>query len=384
MIPPKQIASKFLIAILLLLFLFPLNVNHGANFQSIQRIAVIIDTSQFYDSTFIDDLLNGFDAVNETFGIDYDPFLLTNYTEISRSPYIVSYTHNQTTTNHSLLAKQLINSGQYDLIVIAGYTLRWGFFNISDFTQPNFLFYDLSGEVPYYTGENMPSNLAIVSFRENELGYMAGALTMAIFNPTRVAMVGTYLRDPRSNQLLAGFQSAVFRNVTEIDEARIDFIGHWANATTAAQVGNNLKSEFEVLFAGVQSNNTNGLRQGFTGPEKHIVSVDSTRPFGVMKNNTKTLMFMFDLYNQTGFFGGKVSFGIEDDVFYPTDWEDPLAVNKTVNQIYQEVVEDDLIIPTNFRTASNTPGLDWFMMFGTMIVIAALVSLRPRLSKKDR
>jgi basic membrane lipoprotein Med (substrate-binding protein (PBP1-ABC) superfamily) len=359
-------------------------VNNGSSFQNIQKIAVIIDTPQFYDGSFIDDLLNGFDAVNETYGIDYEPYLLTNYSEISRSPYLVSYTHNQTQTNHSHLATELIGSGQFDLIVLAGYTLRWGFFNITDYPQPNFLFYDLSGEEPYYTGTKIPSNLAVVSFRENELGYMAGALTMATLNPNKVALIGTYNGDPRSHQLLAGFQSAVFRNLSQISEARIDFVNHWVDPTTAIEVGNNLKSEFDVIFAGVQSNNTNGLQQGFSGPGKHVISVDSTKPFSVMKNNTKTLLYMFDLYNQTGFRGMEVSFGIEDDVFYPTDWEDSFTVNQTINQIYQDVVVEKLVIPTDFNVASNTPGFDWVMVLGVMMLIATLISFRSRSSDKNR
>ena len=87
--------------------------------QAIKNIAIILDSPEFYDSSFIDDVLNGFDLVNQTYNMNYTVFPLTNY---SRQP--ITYYYNNTQTNHTELADELAQKDQYDLVVMMGYEHR--------------------------------------------------------------------------------------------------------------------------------------------------------------------------------------------------------------------------------------------------------------------
>jgi len=123
------------------------------------------------------------------------PCLFSN-PDISR--YRPIYYYNNTATNHTELTLSLIASGEYDLITLVGYELRRGF-DISEHPDQNFLFYDLAGLSPHYSGKKTPDNLMVVSFNENETGYIAGALTVATISPlpNKIGIIGTYRADHR-------------------------------------------------------------------------------------------------------------------------------------------------------------------------------------------
>ena len=108
----------------------------------LQNIAVIIDSPEFYNSSFTSEIIKAFEDINQTYQIDFDLFQLTNYTLVSANPYTVSYNHNGTLTNHTDLAEDLIGQGIYDLIVVIGYELRREFLDFAVFDNMNFLFYE--------------------------------------------------------------------------------------------------------------------------------------------------------------------------------------------------------------------------------------------------
>ena len=171
--------KQIIFLIFISLFLFDsqsVNIN-GASVQvPLEKIAVIIDSPEFYHSSFVDDILQGFQVINSSFQIDYDVFLLSNYTVVSSppDPYQFTYVYNGTTINHSQLLKDvLIPKNEYDLFVIVGYELRRNFLDFQQYENQNFLFYDLSGEVPAYDDVTTPDNLYIVSFQDHEEAFLA-------------------------------------------------------------------------------------------------------------------------------------------------------------------------------------------------------------------
>jgi basic membrane lipoprotein Med (substrate-binding protein (PBP1-ABC) superfamily) len=374
----KSQHRKVLLVLFALTSLNLLNLNNTvAENQPFQKIALIIDSTEFYDVSFINDIIKGFNSVNQTYGIDYDLFQLENYANLAHDPYNVIYYHNNTATNHTELVKNIIETQVYDLIVLVGYELRRGSLDYSMYPNLDFLYYDLSGELPsgLKKTEPIPQNLLIVNFKENEVGYIAGALTTAIKTPlpSKIAMVGTFRGDPRTKQLIAGFQSAIFRNAIDT-QMLISYIDDFANETIAKTIANNIKDgDYGLIFTALQNTNTQGILETFSNSS--LISVDINRQQSVLKNNTKAILHLFNQFNQSSFFHGTYTFGIEDDVFYPSDWGNIDIVNKTMVDIYQDIVESTVIIPTDIIIASNTFGFEYFFTFIAVLSIPLYIKL---------
>lgn len=345
--------------ILLIIGFTSINLSTAHVNEPIQKVAVIIDSNEFYDNSYIEEVIAGFNSVSNTFGIDYEVFPLANFSNPDISRYQPTYYHNNTTTNHTELTQSLIASGEYDLITLVGYELRRGF-DISEHPDQNFLFYDLAGLNPHYSGNEIPENLNIVSFNENETGYIAGALTVAIKSPLpeKIGIIGTYRGDHRTKRLIAGFQSAIFQNTTDVS-ILISYIEDWVDAEKAESIASNMKAEgYGLIFSALQNKNTLGVLKGF--PDKPVIQVDTNRSHSVIKNHTKTLMYLFNKFNQSGFYGGSLSFGIRDNSYYASNWglEMEDITNKTLAEVHRDVVEKTLIIPNDFIYAENTYGFE--------------------------
>jgi basic membrane lipoprotein Med (substrate-binding protein (PBP1-ABC) superfamily) len=383
----------------LLLSLNSTNIAIGGVNESISKIAVILDTSECYDEFFIQDVLHGFDEINKTYDIDYDVFQLSDYTVTNSTYYQASYNYFNSTTNHTLttnhteLAVKLIESQKYDIIVFIGYELRRLGYNEIPlpelYSETNFLFYDLSGEISSDGKDTGRENVLRVSFFENETGYIAGMLATSTITdfPNKIAAVGIkpyYWQrgEPRSNQLIAGFQAGVLRGIPGVS-IDIFYIEDIANFNAAKTLGNNLDTDgYGLVFSAMQNNNTLGLLDGFSG---NVITVDSdktqisgNKPFGsIAKNNTKTLLTTFQFLNQSAIFpSGDFSFGYSDNVIYPTGWGDTTLVNNTMEQIYTDLVVDKITIPTDIYEAHNTPGYDIITGMGLFIALALIIRKR--------
>ncbi|MFX1504992.1 MAG: BMP family ABC transporter substrate-binding protein [Promethearchaeota archaeon] len=352
--------------------------------QAIKNIAIILDSSEFYDSHFINDVLNGFDLVNQTYNINYTLFQLTNY---SRSP--ITYYYNNSMTNLSQMVEMINLTEQYDLIVFMGYELRRTPLDHSEFPTTKFLYYDISAEKPNRfpkKPEDFPENVALVSFNESHSGFIAGTLAAKSISPQpkKIAMVCTYRNswpsdidhksDPRTWQLIAGFQSGFLRNTTEV-ELSIVYIDYfwesWTNSKKAKELAEELdKQDFDLIFSPLQNNNTLGILEGFTKP---VVTVDSNRSAidktvrSVVKNNTKAILTIFEKFNQSeDNFPGIHTLGLEENVFYPSGWGN---VTSIMDQIYTDVVISNIVIPTDMKHAENTPGFEVFALLSIILYV---------------
>ncbi|MHA2106176.1 MAG: BMP family ABC transporter substrate-binding protein [Candidatus Hodarchaeales archaeon] len=371
----KQVVTLFV----LFFFIFniqPLEANNASVNEPLQKVAVIIDSPEFYHSSYTDDILNGFRYINRTYQVDYDVFQLTEYTLVSADPYEFSYIYNGSITNHTQLIETLIQTNQYDLFVVIGYELRRSF-DVSTYPETDFLFYDLSGELPSFDGGSIPENLFVVSFQENEQAFLVGALAVTEYYPlpSKIGIVGFWKGDARTRQLIAGFQSAIFRNTTNVD-ITISYVDTWIDQEKVRAIGAEFANQdIELVFAALQANNTLTMLNSFTGG--NVVCVDLNQSMSVMKNNTRVLTEIFKSFNDSqGFFGGiSATFGIIDNIYYPNGWSDLFTVNKTIVELKEEIVEGSLIIPTDIKFASNTPS------FSLLMVILIVF---PILTKKKR
>jgi len=349
---------------LILISFQPTNINNASVQVPLQKVAVIIDSQEFYHSSYVDDILEGFSVINTTFHIDYDVFHLADYSLVSTNPYLVSYVYNNTVTNHTQLIQDLIVENEYDLFVIIGYELRRGFIDIAQLSDDNFLFYDLSGEYPAFNSAEIPSNLYIISFQDHEEAFLAGSLAVAKFLPfpQKIAVVGTYKDDPRSKRLIAGFQSSIFRHSTNVD-IQIFYVDTFVDRDKVQSIGSNLNNQgYGLVFSALQANNTLELNKEFTrGP---VVSVDLNLTLSVMKNNSYVIYDVFSSFNESGgFFGGVVAtYGLSDNIFVGNGWNDPSMVNKTIIELIDEVTSKGLVIPSEIVYASNTPGFSFLIM----------------------
>ncbi|MFW9905796.1 MAG: BMP family ABC transporter substrate-binding protein [Candidatus Thorarchaeota archaeon] len=360
--------------------------------QEIKNIAIILDSPEFYDSHFINDVLNGFDLVNQTYNINYTVFQLTNY---SRPP--ITYYYNNSMTNLTQMVNTIYLTEKYDLIVLMGYELRRTPLDYSEFTAIKFLYYDISAEKPNRfpkKAEDYPKNVALVSFNESQSGFIAGTLAAQTLSPQpqKIAMICSYRNswpndvdpksDPRTWQLIAGFQSGFLRNTTEV-ELSIVYIDYywesWTNSEKAKELAEELdKQDFDLIFSPLQNNNTLGILEGFTKP---VVTVDSNRSIidgtvrSVVKNNTKAILTIFEEFNKSeDNFSGIHTLGLEENVFYPNGWGN---VTRIMEQIYTDVVISNIVIPTDIKHAENTPGFEIF----ALLCIILYVPLRKKLKK---
>ncbi len=371
----KQVVVIFMF-ILFIISIHPLSAkNTGVN-QQLGKIAVIIDSPEFYHASYTDDILNGFNYINQTYSIDVDIIQLTNYTLVNRAPYEITYTYNGSSTNQTQLVEMLIQRNQYDLIVFIGYELRRGF-DVSEFPETDFLFYDLSGEFPAFEGGNIPENLFIVNFKDNEQAFLAGSLAVMEFYPlpTKIGIVGTWNGDSRTRYLIAGFQSALFRNTTNVDIS-IAYVDTWIDQEKVKEISSDFTTQgIELVFTALQANNTLVMLESFTGGD--VVSIDLNQSKSVMKNNTRVLTSVFKTFNTSeGFFGGvSASFGITDQIFYSNGWSDPVSANKTLVGIQDEIASGDLVVPTDIKYASNTPSISIVLI---ILAILPLLSLRKK------
>ena len=372
----KQVVSMVVLFLFLLSF-HSVRANNAAVNEPIQKIAVILDSPEFYHASYTDDILNGFRYINQTYQINIDIFQLTNYTLVSDNPYEVEFTYNGTLTNQTRLTETLIQTGQYDLIVLVGYELRRSF-NVSAYSETNFLFYDLSGEFPTYDGTGIPENLFVVNFKENEQGFLLGSLTVAEYYPlpSKIGIVGFYKGDARTRQLVAGFQSAIFRNTTNVDIS-IAYVDSWFDQKEKVET---ISTEFsnqniELVFSALQANNT--LVKLNSSTKGNVVCVDLNQSKSVMKNNTRVLTDVFKTFNNSnGFFGGvSATFGLTDDIYHANGWSDPFMVNKTIVGLYEEIISGDLVIPSDIKYASNTPSFSFLMI---ILVVLPLFSRRKK------
>lgn len=351
--------------------------------QAIKNIALILDSPEFYDSYFINDVLNGFDLVNQTYNMNYTVFPLTNY---SKPP--ITYYYNGRNTNHTELADELVQTEQYDLIVFMGYELRRekkANYLPERYPDTKFLFYDLSGQVPSHSGSSLGDNAAVISFNESHAGYIAGTLAAETLTPQpqKIAMIGSYRGDydvtnpkpdPRSWQLIAGFQSGFLRKTIDV-ELSIFYIDYswesWTSSTKAKELAEELEGQgFDLIFSALQNNNTLGILEGFTKP---IITVDSNRSStagtvpSVVKNNTKAILTVFENINQSeDNFPGIHPLGLENNVFYPSGWGN---VSQNMEEIYTDVVINKLPIPTDIKHAENTPGFEIVAIFGLLLYL---------------
>ncbi len=376
----KSQFSKILIVLILIISFTSVNPSKGHVNEPFQKVAVIIDSNEFYDSFYVEEVINGFNSVNNTFGINYEVFLLANFSNPDVSQYQPTYYYNNTATNHTELTLSLIASGEYDLITLVGYELRRGF-DISEHPNQDFLFYDLAGLTPYYSAKELPENLMVVSFNENEVGYIAGALTTAIFSPLpdKIGIIGTYRGDHRSKRLIAGFQSAIFRNTSDAS-ILISYIEDWVDKDKAESIASSMKDEgYGLIFSALQNENNLGVLKGF--PNKPVIQVDTNRSYSVLKNHTKTLMYLFNEFNKTGFKKGILSFSIRDNSFYASDWgsQSEDIINKTLVQVHEDVVENSLVIPNDFIYAENTSGFELIILISSFVFIPLV-----RIKKRER
>ena len=386
-----QLKMKLLVFILLFCFVtssFHVILPHqgtASSNQTIKNIALILDSPEFYDSSFINDVLNGFDLVNQTYNMNYTVYALMNY---SRSP--ITYYYNETSTNHTVLADNLVQTGQYDLIVLMGYELRREKrtnFLPNRYPDTKFLFYDLSGQAPSHPGSTMGENAAVFSFNESQVGFIAGTLTAEVISPQKIAMICTYRNswpsdasdpkpDPRSWQLIAGFQSGVLRSMPEV-ELLIYYIDYfwenWTDSDKAKELAEDLdKQEVDLIFSALQNNNTLGILEGFT---ETVVTVDSNRSIidgivpSVVKNNTQAILTLFERFNQSedNFIPGSHTLGLKENVFYPSGWGN---VTEIMEEIYTDVVINNIVIPTDIIHAENTTGFEIFALLSIIVYIS--------------
>ncbi|UCG90188.1 MAG: BMP family ABC transporter substrate-binding protein, partial [Candidatus Heimdallarchaeota archaeon] len=409
-----QLKKIFFVFILLLCFVSTNSLNILSNQatassnQSIQRVALILDSSEFYDSNFIEDVLNGFNLVNQTYIDDYDVFQLTNYSSpaipygesvINRYPYHATYYYNNSATNHTQLATELIGTEKYDLIVFMGYQLRnekKDYYLPALFPDTKFLFYDLSGEIPSHPGDKLGNNVAVVSFNESHLGFVAGTLAATTMSPQKIALVGTYrasidielddpkrLPDSRSWQLILGFQGGFLRKSADV-EFYISFIdyywGNWSDYSKARDLAEELDNQgYDLVFTALQNNNTLGIIDTFS---RSVISVDSDREDklvpSIVKNNTKTILTLFEAFNQSqnGFLAGDFTFGLADNIFYPSGWEsadfDSEDISNIMNEIYTDIVISKVEIPTKIKHAENTPGFEIITISGLILYFSSI------------
>ncbi|MFX0123926.1 MAG: BMP family ABC transporter substrate-binding protein [Candidatus Hodarchaeota archaeon] len=382
---------KKILLVILLLFCFistSLHITHlhqGAarSNQVIKNVAIILDSPEFYDSSFINDVLNGFNLVNQTYNINYTVFPLTNY---SKSP--ITYYYKGIRTNHTELADELAKSDKYDLIVLMGYELRRekrDNYLPERYPDTKFLFYDLSGQVPSHPGDSLGDNAAVISFNESHVGFIAGTLAAEAISPQpqKIAMIGTFRNsydvfdpkpDPRSWQLIAGFQSGFLRNTTEVEFSiyYIDYFWEsWTDSDKSKKLAEELdKQDFDLIFSALQNNNTLGIIEGFS---KSVVTVDSNRSStagtvpSIVKNNTKALLYVFEKFNQSeDNFPGVHMIGLEHNAFYPSGWGN---VSKKMEEIYTDVVINKIVIPTDIKHAENTPGFEMIAIFGIILFL---------------
>lgn len=390
-----QLKKIFLVFLLLLCFvstsyqlILPYKGAASTN-QTIKNIAIILDSSEFYDSHFINDVLNGFNVVNQTYNINYTVFQLTNY---SRPP--ITYYYNNSITNLTQMVNTIYLTNQYDLIVLMGYELRRIGLDHSEFPNIKFLYYDISAETPNRfpkRAEDFPENVALVSFNESHCGFIAGTLAAKTISPQpkKIAMLCTYRNswpsdidhksDPRTWQLIAGFQSGFLRNTSEV-ELSIVYIDYfwesWTNSEKAKDLAEDLdKQNFDMIFSPLQNNNTLGILEGIpevTAPEDPpptVITVDSNRSTipCVVKNNTKAIQILFEKFNQSeDNFLGIHTLGLAEDVFYPSSWGN---VTSIMDQIYTDVVINNIPIPTDIKHAENTPGFEIFALLSIILYL---------------
>ncbi len=374
--------KQIIIILFISLILFgcqPISINNASVQVPLQKIAIIIDSPEFYHSSFVDDILQGFNEINTTFHIDYDVFHLSNYSIASTDPYQFTYTYNNTVTNHSQIVEN--NKDDYDLFVIIGYELRRNFLDFGEYENNNFLFYDLSGEYPAFNTDEIPSNLYIVSFQDHEEAFLAGSLAVAKYNPlpSKIAIVGTFRGDPRSKRLIAGYQSAIFRNSIDKD-IQIYYINDWIDREEVQNIGTDLNNQgYGLVFSALQSNNTLELDNAFTGGP--VISVDLNITPSVMKNNSYVLIDVFTGFNESGGYFGKVvvTYGLTDNIFYGNGWNNPSLVNKTIVELIDDVSSKGLVIPSDIVYASNTPGYSLLIL---ILSITSLMIVRRKASKK--
>lgn len=396
----KKNLVGYLAVLILLLCFNSTNIGVGGVEDPIGDIAVILDTSACYDEYFLQDVIDGFDAINQTYQLNYSIFRLENYTVTNTSYYHATYDYfnstasTSSTVTHTQLAKSLIDSGKFDLIAFIGYELRQIAYEETPLPElyPNtkFLFYDLSGEISSNGQDTDRNNVLRVSFAENEVGYMTGVLATATISsfPSKIAAVGIkplyWIRgEPRSNQLMAGFQAGVMRQnpETQID---ISYIDYYVNNSVAKTQGTKLETDgYELIFTALQNENTLGILDSFS---KKILSVDSNRslisgnkPFGsIVKNNTKALLATFELLNQSAtYLSGDLTFGFQDDVLYPNGWSsNNTLVNNTMAQIYQDLVIDKITVPKDIILAQNTPGFEFITSFSLILLLSIIMRKR--------
>ncbi|MHA2030081.1 MAG: BMP family ABC transporter substrate-binding protein [Candidatus Kariarchaeaceae archaeon] len=375
--------KQIIILLFISLILFgsqPININNASVQVPLEKIAIIIDSPEFYHSSFVDGILQGFNVINTTFQIDFDIFHLSNYSVVGTDPYQFAYTYNDTVTNHSQIVEN--NKDNYDLFVIIGYELRRNFLNFSEYEDNNFLFYDLSGEYPAFSTSEVPSNLYIVSFQDHEEAFLAGSLAVAKYYPLppKIAIVGTFRSDPRSKRLIAGYQSALFRNSTNKD-ILISYVDDWVNRAEVQRIGTDLSNQgYSLVFSALQANNTLELDKAFTkGP---VVCVDLNITPSVMKNNSYVLFDVFNSFNASGgYFGGVVvTYGLSDDIFYGYGWDNPSLVNKTITELKEDISSKDLVIPFDIVTASNTPGYSFIIL---ILSITSLMIVKKKPNKNS-
>ncbi len=375
--------KRIIILLFISLILFgsqPININNASVQVPLQKIAIIIDSPDFYHSSFVDDILQGFNVINTTFQIDFDIFHLSNYSVVGTDPYQFAYTYNDTVTNHSQIVEN--NKDNYDLFVIIGYEFRRNFLDFDEYEDNNFLFYDLSGEYPYpvFSTPVIPSNLYIVSFQDHEEAFLAGSLAVAEYYPLppKIAIIGTFRGDPRSRRLIAGYKSAIFRNSTNKD-ILISYVDDWIDREEVQSIGTDLSNQgYGLVFSALQANNTLELDNAFTkGP---VVCVDLNITPSVMKNNSYVIFDVFNSFNASGgYFGGvEVTYGLSDDIFYGYGWDNPSLVNKTIAELKEDISSKNLVVPYDIVTASNTPGYSFIIL---IISITSLMIVKRKPNK---
>lgn len=377
---------------------FPSNRGMVDVTQTVQKIAVIIDTPEFYDEHFIADVTNGFKVVNQTYiSFDVEIFALYNYSTISHYPYQASYSYAGESKNHTELVTELLETDEYDIFFLMGYELRRSFLDISIYSDTKFIFYDLSGEFPETDGA-LPDNGLAVSFDEAQVGFIAGVLAVnSLFSSElqQIAIIGAFDGDPRSTRLIAGFQGAIIRENPDA-EILISYVDdwwekYWVNYTNSKKLANQLETDgYSVIFSALQNNNTMGILDGVSG-DTRVITVDSNRTNpqllrSIVKNNTKVILHLFQELNRSATYISDhpthhSTYGLGDNVFYPSDWKDD-TVNETMSQIYEDVVINKLEIPGDIKHAENTPGFELITLFVLILSLPLFRKINYRKRKR--
>lgn len=419
----KDLRIKFVLILLFSLFVFNLPVSTpvisstSSISDPINNIAVIFDSPDFYHESYFTNIREGL-------------LYTQNFFEFNISYYYMDYFNdwgNYSLNNTSDKVGNFIDSQNItdtnDLIVLAGFYLSLDInMDLRDNTSEScsvptcppiyyrypdtkFLIYDIKQFSPASSSINVNdtyvhnvTNVAWVKFSQSEVGFLAGAIAAAnIDSLTSVSMVGTFRpKDFKAtvtfgsmNENFAGFQAGLlyYGDVTKVDHINIDYLGFNTDRERATNLGSDLKlSGTDLLFATSYYNNTLGLIDGFSGPNKKMITIDSDLtddPSGIVvdsiiSNSSSVFYYLFNLFNSTGFASGIFEFGILDNAIYPATMSQNTEIANLYYRIQEDLLEENVVVPNRIAVAQNTPGFSFFSILVSLIPLSLFLLRRSK------